>query len=64
MVRGASAQLTIIDTSSAQTGKPAIAGYLPTGLFPREESLEPNGTLLITDFLSRQVQAVDTTHLP
>ena len=63
-VPGSTAALTVVNTSSARPRTPAIAGYLPSGLFPREESLEPNGTLLFTDVDSKQLEVVETSQLP
>lgn len=56
--------LTLVDVAAALGHRPAVVGSLPTGLFPREISLESNGTLLVGDFLSRQIQAINTTELP
>ncbi|MFE0020873.1 hypothetical protein [Amycolatopsis sp. NPDC059021] len=61
---GASTGLTVVDTRAALGGKPAL-GRVPTGAFPREFALSPDGsTLLVTDFGSRQIQALDTATLP
>jgi DNA-binding beta-propeller fold protein YncE len=64
LVPGSTAGLTVIDTAAALAGKPAVLGFIEAGKFPREESLEPNGTLLITNFASDQLEAVNTTNLP
>jgi DNA-binding beta-propeller fold protein YncE len=60
----ATGSLSVINTVAALNHQPAIIGSLPTGVFPRETSLEPNGTLLIGDFGSQQIQAVATAQLP
>jgi hypothetical protein len=50
---------------AALAGKPALAGLLPAGEFPREMALEPDGrTLLVTNFASGQVEAVNVVGLP
>jgi hypothetical protein len=41
-----------------------LLGYLPTGLFPRQLSVEPNGSeLLVTDYDSSQLEAVTISGL-
>jgi DNA-binding beta-propeller fold protein YncE len=56
---GAAASLTIVDTHDALTGKPALLGTVATGLFPRELAVAPNQrTLLVTNFISGQVESV------
>ena len=56
--------LTVVDVAAALRHSTAVVGSIPTGLFPREFSLESNGTLLVGDFLSRQIQAINTAGLP
>jgi DNA-binding beta-propeller fold protein YncE len=64
-LRGASSNLAVVNVAAALAGKPALAGYLPAGGFPRQMALEPNGrTLLVTDFTSRQLETVDIANLP
>jgi DNA-binding beta-propeller fold protein YncE len=59
---GQHAALTVVDTAAALHGQPAVIGSLPAGRFPREMSLEPGGrTLLVTNFVSGQLEAVDVT---
>jgi DNA-binding beta-propeller fold protein YncE len=63
--RGASSNLAVVNVAAALADKPALAGYLPAGGFPRQMALEPNGrTLLVTDFTSRQLETVDVANLP
>ncbi len=62
---GAHAELTVVNAAAALAGRPAVAGSLPAGLFPREEAAEPGGrTLLVANNQSGQLEAVDTTRLP
>lgn len=62
---GKRASLTIVDAAAALTGKPAVLGSVSTGRFPREIALEPNQkTLLITNFLSGQLETVHLPRLP
>ncbi len=62
---GATTGLSVIDTAAALAGKPALLGVITAGQFPRELALEPNGrTLLVTNFASGQLEAVNTDELP
>jgi hypothetical protein len=45
-------------------GRPAIAGQIPAGLFPRDMTAAPNGTVLVSSISSGQVEAVDTATIP
>lgn len=58
--------LTVVDVKAAVSGmKDAVLGYIATGLFPREFAISRDRkTLLVADFSSRQIQAVDLTTLP
>jgi 6-phosphogluconolactonase (cycloisomerase 2 family) len=62
---GAASSLAVVNVSAALAGRPALAGYLPAGGFPREMALEPGGrTLLVTNFASRQIETVNVAKLP
>jgi DNA-binding beta-propeller fold protein YncE len=62
---GASSSLAVVDVAAALAGRPALLGYLPAGGFPREMALEPDGrTLLVGNFSSGQLEAVDVADLP
>jgi DNA-binding beta-propeller fold protein YncE len=62
---GASPGLAVVDVAAALSRKPALAGYLRAGDYPRQMSLEPGGRILIvTNFDSRQLEAVDVARLP
>ena len=64
-VAGSVPSLAVVDVSKALARQPALIGLIGSGTTPREFALEPNGTtLLVTNTDSRQVQAVDVTHLP
>ena len=63
--RSAASSLAVVSVPAALGARPALLGYLPAGGFPREMTLEPGGrTLLVTDFSSQQLQAVDVAGLP
>lgn len=61
---GQAASLSVVSVSAALAGRPAIVGDIRTGLFPRDMALSPDGTLLVSDFASSQVQAIATASLP
>ncbi|MEY9849393.1 DNA-binding beta-propeller fold protein YncE [Streptacidiphilus sp. BW17] len=62
---GAVTGLTVVDSQAALAGKPAALGRIPTGSFPREFALSPDGeALLVSDHDSKQIQEIDTTTLP
>jgi DNA-binding beta-propeller fold protein YncE len=62
---GASSSLAVVNVGAALAGKPALAGLLPAGQFPREMAPEPGGrTLLVTNFDSGQVELVNVAGLP
>jgi YVTN family beta-propeller protein len=55
--------LSVIDTSKVSTGAAAVVGTIPSGSFPRELKLMPDGkTLLVTNFNSDTVEFVDLSH--
>jgi DNA-binding beta-propeller fold protein YncE len=61
----ASNGLTVVNTTAALAGKPAVLGTIKTGETPRDISLEPNGTTaLVTNRQSRQLEAVNLAQLP
>jgi len=62
---GAKGSLSVIDAATEGDGMPASLGSIRAGGFPREFSLSPSGrTLLVTNALSCELQAVDVTALP
>jgi DNA-binding beta-propeller fold protein YncE len=64
-VKGEQSSLAVVDVGEALAGRPALLGYIPTGNFPREMNLIPHTqTLLVGDYLSNRVQAVNTARLP
>jgi DNA-binding beta-propeller fold protein YncE len=63
--KGAASNLAVVDVRAALAGRPALLGMIPTGNFPREMTVVPNAdTLLVTDYLSGQVQAVNLETVP
>jgi DNA-binding beta-propeller fold protein YncE len=64
-VGGAVADLDVVNVAAALRGKPAVAGHIAAGMFPREMALVPGGgTLLVTNFASGQLEAVSVPTLP
>ncbi len=59
------AGLSVVDVDAALSGGRAILGQVPTGAFPRELAVsEDGGTVLVSDYGSEMVQAVDVASLP
>jgi DNA-binding beta-propeller fold protein YncE len=61
---GASSDLSVVSVPAALAGRPAVLGDLASGQFPRDMAVSPDGTLLVSDFSSGQVQAIATAALP
>ena len=61
---GQHATLAVVNVADALAGKPALVGYLPAGGFPRDMAAGPGGaTLLVANYLSHQVEAVNVAAL-
>jgi DNA-binding beta-propeller fold protein YncE len=57
--------LSVVNPSAALAHKPALLGHAVAADFPREMSLAPNGTtLLITNYDSDEIEALNTQTLP
>ena len=57
--------LSVVNVDAAIRGEQASLGQIPTGLFPREMAVSPDGkTILVTDYGSSMIQAVDVSTLP
>ena len=61
---GQSSSLSFVSVTAALAGRPAVVGDLTTGGFPRDMAVSPDGTLLVSDYASGQVQAVGPAGLP
>jgi DNA-binding beta-propeller fold protein YncE len=62
---GATSSLAVVNVAAALAHRPALAGYLHAGGFPRQMALEPGGrVLLVTNFASQQLETVNVTNLP
>jgi DNA-binding beta-propeller fold protein YncE len=61
---GSISGLTIVNAQAALDGNPSLIGDIPAGVFPRNLTVEANGTtLLATNFWSGQLEAVDLHQL-
>ena len=57
--------LSVVDVDAALRGEKATLGQIPTGLFPREMAVSPDGkTVLVSDYGSSMIQAIDVSTLP
>jgi DNA-binding beta-propeller fold protein YncE len=62
---GSVPNLALVDTAKALAGKPALVGYLRSGLQPRQFAVvSQSHTLLVTNTKSAQLQTVDLSRLP
>ena len=61
----ATSGLSVVDVHAALRGGKANLGQIPTGLFPREIAVSPDGkTILVSDYGSLMIQAIDVSTLP
>jgi DNA-binding beta-propeller fold protein YncE len=57
--------LAVVNVADALAGRPALAGYLPAGRFPRDIAASANGDMLIVaNDASGQVEEVNAAALP
>jgi DNA-binding beta-propeller fold protein YncE len=61
---GATSDLDVVNVAAALAGRPAVVGHIRAGLFPRDMTLAPDGTLLVSNFDSGEVEAVDVATVP
>ena len=62
--RGAIADLDVVNVAAALSGRRAVVGHIRSGLFPREMALLRTGILLVSNYGSDQVEAVDVAGIP
>jgi DNA-binding beta-propeller fold protein YncE len=62
--KGASADLEVVKVAAALSGREAVIGHIASGQFPREMTLLRDGTLLVSNYLSGQLEAVDVATIP
>jgi DNA-binding beta-propeller fold protein YncE len=64
-IPGEHASLAVVDIADMLAGRPALLGYLPSGLFPRDIASGPGGQLLlVANFASGQLETVRLDSLP
>jgi DNA-binding beta-propeller fold protein YncE len=57
--------VAVVSVANALAGRPALLGYLPAGLHPREFAISADGkTALLTNEKSGQLEEIDLTKLP
>ena len=57
--------LSVVDVDAVIRGEQGSLGQIPTGSFPRELAISPDGkTILVSDYGSLMIQAVDVSTLP
>jgi serine/threonine-protein kinase len=62
---GVTSNIAVVSTASALRRRPALLGYLPVGLVPRQFAVEPGGrTVLVTVQKGHQLEAIDVGGLP
>ena len=61
---GAVADLDVVNVAAALSGGRAVAGHISSGSFPREMAVLRDGTLLVSDYASGQLEAVDVASIP
>ena len=61
---GATAELDVVNVTAALSRGRAVVGHIASGSFPREMALLPGGTLLVSNYASGQVEAVDVASIP
>jgi hypothetical protein len=60
----ATSDLSVVNVATALAGKPAVAGLIPAGQFPREMAFVPGQRLLVSNFASGQLGAISLPSLP
>jgi DNA-binding beta-propeller fold protein YncE len=62
---GAEADLLVVNTTAALTGKPAVLGHIASGLFPRDmATTRDDKAILVSNYESNQLEIVPTVDLP
>ncbi len=65
LVKGATPNIAVINTTAALAGKSSLLGLVKSGQVPRQILLMPGGqTLLVTNSTSRNLQAIRVAGLP
>ncbi len=63
--RKARQTLSVIDAANLGSGKSALVGSIPAGVFPREFGQSPDGrTLFVSNYVSNELEVIDLNRLP
>lgn len=62
--RGASADLEVVKVAAALSEGRSVAGHIRSGSFPREMAQLADGTLLVSDYTSGQLEAIAVASIP
>jgi DNA-binding beta-propeller fold protein YncE len=57
-------ELDVVNVAAALAGRPAVVGHIPAGAFPRDMTLAPDGRLLVSNYSSNDLEAVDVATIP
>ena len=57
-------ELDVVNVAAALAGRPAVVGHIPAGVFPRDMTLAPDGRLLVSNYSSNNLEAVDVATIP
>jgi len=57
-------ELDVVNVAAALAGRPAVVGHIPAGVFPREMTLATDGRLLVSNYTSNEIEAVDVATIP
>ena len=57
-------ELDVVNVAAALAGHPAVVGHIPAGIFPRDMTLAADGRLLVSNYSSNEIEAVDVATIP
>jgi len=57
-------ELDVVNVAAALARRPAVVGHIPAGAFPRDMTLAADGRLLVSNYSSNDLQAVDVATIP
>ena len=60
---GARSDLDVVNVAAALSGGRAVVGHIPSGSFPREMTVLQNGTLLVSNYTSDQLEAINVASI-
>jgi DNA-binding beta-propeller fold protein YncE len=60
----ANSDLDVVNVAAALAGRPAVVSRIPASEFSRDMTLAPDGRLLVSNYSSNQLEAVDVATIP